>query len=104
MQQYHRRFTYILFVLSLLGCGTFAEDDDDEFVVEFISDLLLGAALAVCGHYAWCQMLLITMALAFVVIAIIMFISTGECLCKRPTGKDFRRSATVYGGYRLFGG
>ena len=102
MRQYHRRFTYILFVLSLLGCGTFAEDDDDEFVVEIISDLLLGAALAVCEHYAWCQMLLITVALAFIVIAIIMFISTGECLCKCPSGKDLRRSATVYGGYRLF--
>ena len=103
MQQYHRRFTYILLVLSLLGCCTFAEDDDDDNIaVEIVSDLLFGAALAVCEHYAWCQMLLITAALAFIVIAIIMFISTGECLCKCPSGKDLRRSATVYGGYRLF--
>ena len=102
MQQYHKRFTYILFFLSLLGHGAFANDDDDDVVGEIISDLFVGAALAMCEHYAWCQMLLITAVVAFVVVAAIIFISTGECLCSCPSRKNIRRSATVYGGYRLF--
>jgi len=101
-QKYFIRFTFILLIMSLLGCGIFAEDNND-IIDEVISNILIGGTLAICEYYVWCHMLLFSVTIIFIIISVVIFISTGKCLCKAPSGKDFRRGATVYSGYKLFG-
>ena len=79
-----------------------AESDDDEDILgEVLIDLLTGVVLEMCTESETCGYLLYIFTVAIILFGIIMTCVTGERFFERPTLRDVRRGATVYGGMRL---
>ena len=94
----------VLFVVIMFSMFTAVKaetDDDDEILGEVLIDLLTGVVLEMCTESETCGYLLYIFTVAIILFGIIMTCVTGECFFERPTLRDVRRGATVYGGMRL---
>ena len=101
-----QHFIFIGFLLIILcHLGLAEDDDDDSLLVEAITDLAIGAGIAMCETFVWCQAIMTFMTICFVIISLLMCMTMGECPCSAPSAKDFRRAGTTglgYGAYKLF--
>ena len=96
-------------IMFLIGMFAFASlitavkaesDDDDDIVGEILIDLLTGAVLEMCTESVKCSQFLTIFTVATIIFGIVMTCITGECFFERPTTRNIRRGATVYGGMR----
>ena len=94
----------ILFVIIMFSMFTAVKaesDDDDDILGEVLIDLLTGVVLEMCTESETCSSFLFVITIAILLIGIVITCITGECFFERPTLRDVRRGATVYGGMRL---
>lgn len=101
----NRNLKFILPVLfAILAFGIKVaraeDDDDDNIIVEIVTDLFVGALVGACQSNEACNAVLGTFCMFFLFIAVILWCASG-CECSSPSGRDFRRAGTMYVGSRL---
>ena len=92
---------FVIIMFSMFTAVKAESDDDDEILSEVLIDLLTGVVLEMCTENETCGYLLYISTIAILLIGIVVTCITGECFFDRPTWRDVRRGATVYGGMRL---
>lgn len=92
---------FVVIMFSMFTAVKAESDDDDDILGEVLIDLFTGVVLETCTESETCGYLLYIFTVAIILFGIIMTCITGECFFERPTLRDVRRGATVYGGMRL---
>ena len=92
----------LIFLFSKFNYVTASSDDEEEnFVVEIIGEIILGAAISICESYATCNYIM-TIFVLFTVMIVLIGLCMGdiECadICNRRTA---RRTLTIGTGYSI---
>ena len=95
-------FTFLLFTMKFVIA---TDDDDDDIAGEIVTDLIIGAGVAICEEFVVCKLVMIIMGFVCAIMVLIGLCSGEircEDICNRRTARRSFTSGVGYGVTRSF--
>ena len=95
-------FVTLVFMMVVLKFSKAQDEEDDDMFEEFLIDILVGSAMAVCETNAMCSTIMWTLFLVVLFINLVLCCINGlKCYCCDVREKEIRRMGSVGASYYI---